>query len=167
MAPKRSIFGRKLKMKTEIVRTSTPLNTNKQKISLMQLQRYTSLPPCGGFRVLQSGASLAWNPPLGRKCSSSSSSSNGSLKLRTDSEHNRCHSDSWGFNNVRIVAWFRKRLRRVWDSVTCSDGQSRNPQSVCEAMLTGFLLSVCDNTADLLTPGIPSSACLTRAKRIR
>lgn len=164
MAPKRSIFGRKLKMQTE--RISTPLKNKQNKPSLLQLQYYTSLPPCGGFWVLQSGASLAWNSPLGRKCSSSSSS-NGSLKLRTDSEHNRCHSESWGFNNARIVAWFRKRLRRVWDSVTCSDGQSRNPQSVCGAMLTGFLLSVCDNTADLLTPGIPSSACLTRAKRIR
>lgn len=150
-------------MQTEIVRTSTPLK-NKQKTSSLQLLRYTSPPPCGVFWVLQPGASLAWNSPLGRKCSSSSSSS---LKLRTDSEHNRCHCESWGFNNAWIVAWFRKRLRRVWDSVTCSDGQSRNPQSVCGAMLTGFLLSVCDSTADLLTPGIPSSACLPRARRIR
>lgn len=39
--------------------------------------------------------------------------------------------------------------------------------SMCGAMFSGFLLSVCDNTADLLTPGIPSSLCLTGAKRIR
>lgn len=150
-------------------RTRTHTQTRTKQELLIAGTTLQNTAPFGALYALQPGASLAWDPPWGRKCSSSSSSSNGSIKLRVDSEHNHCfpHKESWVVNNARIVVWFRKRFRRAQDSVTCSDGQSRNPQSVCGVMFTGVLLSVCDNTADLLTPGIPSSACLTRARRIR
>lgn len=76
--------------------------------------------------LLSAATSLAWDPPRGGKCGSSST---GSIKLSVDIQHNRCfpQSESWLYDNARIVVWLRKTLRRARDSVTCSDGQSRNP----------------------------------------